>query len=142
MKKPISPDKTRSTAARNSILNCLVNFREPVDYSQIMDYLKNDGMDINKTTVYRQLDSMVKNGLIQQIDLGEGKKRFEIISCHHHHLLCTNCNKIECIEFTEDLHSQMAQISDSTDFKITGHMLEFFGLCKNCQTKTNEVTNA
>lgn len=129
----ILPQNGRLTVARESIWNCFAQQKEPLDYSQILSYLNSRGINVNKTTIYRQLDYFQENGLIQELDLGEGKKRYEILSRHHHHLLCTKCNKVECIEFEEDFSSQIVEISKSTNFKVTGHMLEFLGICEKCQ---------
>ena len=109
----------------------------PVDYGQIMTYLEMNGRKVNKTTVYRQLDSLIRKGQIQELDFGEGKKRYELLKDHHHHLICTGCNKVQCVEIEENFKEQEAEIGRKTDFRITGHMLEFFGLCSSCQGRTN-----
>jgi len=137
-----STDKNRSTTARKAILICFSKQQEPIDYEQIMSFLTDNLVLVNKTTVYRQLDSLQKNGIIQEIDLGEGKKRYEITSRHHHHLLCSRCKKIECIEFHENLDPQLSEISKSTKFKVTGHILEFLGICEQCQQKIGGINHA
>jgi len=135
------PKNNRVSAARSTILDCFCYYKAPIDYAQIMAYLLKNLVLVNKTTIYRQLDYLQKNKIIQEIDLGEGKKRYEIISAHHHHLRCTNCNKIECIEFKENFNPQLAEISKLSNFKVTGHELEFTGLCSLCQKQCKGVKN-
>jgi len=108
---------------------------EPADYNQIMDYLNKNGIKVNKTTIYRNLNALLAENKITELDFGEGKKRYELNKNHHHHLICNICKKIECFEIKQDLHEQETEISKNTDFKITSHMLEFFGICKDCQQK-------
>jgi Fe2+ or Zn2+ uptake regulation protein len=129
----------RQTPVRQALCDYFKSYDEPADYIQIMEFLDSSGRRVNKTTVYRQLDFLVESEIIQELDFGEGKKRYELAKSHHHHLLCTSCDKIECIAFAEDLHSQEAEILKTTHFKVTGHMLEFFGICKKCQNKENKL---
>ena len=126
----------RLTPARNAICSFLKNHQEPVDYEQILAFLKKHKLRVNKTTVYRQLDSLLKEGLIQELDFGEGKKRYEMKQeHHHHHLLCTNCHKVECVDIKDDFHNEEKKILRNNNFKVKSHVLEFFGICGNCQEK-------
>lgn len=88
------------------------------------------------STVYRSLESLVKAGLVQVVDLGDGERRYELIKPgeHHHHLICESCKSSvhldEClIDDFED------SIRDTYGFKIKNHILEIFGTCKQCLGK-------
>ncbi|PKL31864.1 transcriptional repressor [Candidatus Saccharibacteria bacterium HGW-Saccharibacteria-1] len=109
------------------------NLTQPADYCQIMEHLDKIGLKVNKTTVYRNLNTLLVENKITELDFGEGKKRYELRQNHHHHLVCNQCKKIECFEIIQDLHQQEAEIAKNTEFKITSHVLEFFGTCKVCQ---------
>jgi Fe2+ or Zn2+ uptake regulation protein len=134
----IRPENSRITPVRKALQGFFEKQEIPVDYAQIMAYLEKNALKVNKTTVYRQLDFLLEQGLIQELDFGEGKKRYELKKEHHHHLICTDCNKVECIEIKENFKGQEAEINKKTNFKISGHMLEFFGQCGSCQRKTNK----
>ena len=109
-----------------NVLTVLEKQKYPVDASSLVKKL-----DVNKTTVYRQLEKYIAEGKILEVELGDGKKRYEIKSLdHHHHLICNNCGKLEDIEFDES--QIMQQIVSKTEFKIEKHNLEFFGLCSKC----------
>ena len=141
--KPEKPQQVlhnnnRVTTARSAILDCFYQHNEPIDYSQIMAFLSDNQIFVNKTTVYRQIGYLENNEIIQELDLGEGKKRYEISSVHHHHLRCTSCNKIECIKFKENFKTRLARISKLSKFKVTGYTLEFVGLCEQCQKTAQE----
>lgn len=123
----------RITPARMATCAYFETQSEPVDYGQVLNYLKDNNVSVNKTTVYRQLDYLLQKGLIRELDFGEGKKRYELAKGHHHHLICVNCNDIQCVEIKEDFEDQEIEIGKKTNFKISGHRLEFFGLCSACQ---------
>lgn len=86
------------------------------------------------TTIYRSLESLVEQGLVQAVQLGDGEKRFELITPgeHHHHLVCQSCKDSVHLDqcLIDDLQSA---IQSKYHFEVRGHILEIFGLCKNCR---------
>lgn len=109
-----------------NVLSVLEKQKYPVDVSSLVKKL-----DVNKTTVYRQLEKYIAEGKIIEVELGDGKKRYELKSLdHHHHLICNTCGKLEDIEFDES--QIMKQVGSKTKFKIEKHSLEFFGICAEC----------
>jgi Fur family ferric uptake transcriptional regulator len=59
---------------------------------------------------------------------------------HHHHLVCTGCNRI--IDYTDFVNEEVEllkqiekRLSEKHDFKITKHMIQFYGLCQDCHRK-------
>lgn len=124
----------KNTPARTAINDFLSTSDTPVDVDQIIRYLRSQKLNTNKVTVYRNIDSMLENGTINRLEFGEGKFRYEIVKNHHHHLICTNCGKIEDIEI--DLTKEFEkEILKKKKFLVKSHSLEFFGLCKSCQNK-------
>ncbi len=90
------------------------------------------------TTVYRALDALLKFGLIQAVDIGDGEKRYEAIEPgeHHHHLICTSCLKSihldECF-----VNAIKDRIENRHGFVAESHVLEIFGLCGGCASQVN-----
>jgi Fe2+ or Zn2+ uptake regulation protein len=125
----------RETPIRHKIVDFINNSTEPIDFIKINEYLNNNGIDANKTTIYRQLNSLVEDNDINEIDFGEGKKRYESRRGHHHHLYCTKCKKAFCININDNFSKEEAIIYQKNNFKVLGHTLEFFGICQNCQNK-------
>ncbi len=102
--------------------------------SQMQDLLKFSGLIPNKTTLYREIEFLMGNSVIQEVELGDGKKRYERTSGeHHHHLVCTICKAIDDVALESDLDSFEKNIEDTKKFKVTRHSLEFFGICNSCQ---------
>ncbi len=122
----------KNTPARSAISNFLINSPSPVDAEQIINYLRSKRLHTNKVTVYRYLDALFKGGILDRIDFGEGKYRYEFKKEHHHHLICNKCARVEDVsgEYLSDLESK---IRKENGFLIKSHSLEFYGLCKNCQ---------
>lgn len=130
--KKSSPDSPRPKV-REEILFTLQNSPTPLSAEHILKTLKRKKSTLNKTTVYRALDAMLRHAEIREVQFSERKKRFEIENTkHHHHLVCTKCESVKDIVLPYDLAEDEQKIQKQTGFKIHKHALEFFGTCANC----------
>lgn len=120
----------RFTKPRKLVFKSLEHFKKPVTVKEIFQYLKRS---IDLTSIYRTLELMKSSGVVNEIDFGDDKKRYELTNKnkHHHHLICKNCGDIEDIEMSES--KLLDTIKHKSKFAISEHKLEFFGLCPNCQ---------
>ena len=104
---------------------------------EIYSIVKESFPDIGLATVYRTLDLLAELGILQKMDFGDGKARFELNDedvHHHHHLICLSCGKVE--EFDLDLLESLEEsISKKTGFDIINHRLKFYGYCSECKDK-------
>lgn len=121
------------TKVRETILQILSSTATPLSVSEILLKLKAKKLTPNKTTVYREIEFLTGLNLVSSVDFGDGKKRYERISDHHHHIVCITCKKVVDIPMARDLDIKESQILTKFKFKPVGHSLEFFGLCQNCQ---------
>lgn len=127
----------RMTKARVQMIDILANAKSPLTAAEIGSLLTKRDVEVNRTTVYRELDFLLREGLLLEVDLLDGKKRYELHDedHHHHHLVCVKCNDIRCVELPEDLEVLESKIHRQHKFKVQHHVLEFFGLCSRCQAK-------
>ena len=88
---------------------------------------------IGRVTVYRTLDLLSKLNLVCRVH-AEGRCRSYMMrrpTEHHHHLICSGCGKV--IDFTNcSLSETEKKLSQESGFDIKGHLLEFYGLCRDC----------
>ncbi len=118
----------RMTPIRKNIVEILYQAKSPLSVGDILTRLK-----ANKTTVYREMDSLLYHGLLNSIDLGDGTKRYELSTKgHHHHLICIKCKSITELHLADDFTKEEALIASQEKFKVLRHALEFFGLCQSC----------
>ena len=122
----------KKTPARLMVLEYLNNSESPVDAGQIINYLRKKHLETNKVTVYRILDFLFKNQIIERVEFGEGKYRYELKKNHHHHLICTNCGRVQDVEIGV-IEKLEKEIQKDKNFRVQSHSLEFFGLSSNCQ---------
>lgn len=124
----------RKSRLRRGLLPLLTKHPLPLDAPAILSLLRREGVVVNKTSLYRELTLLMEQHIVQATDFGDGKQRFELVKDHHHHLICTNCGRVEDLPLAGDLDIVERSLIRRRDFFTTSHRLEFFGLCKNCHS--------
>ena len=83
---------------------------------------------ISIATVYRTMRLLEDAQVIERVDLGDGRARYEEATAdHHHHLIDTRTGRI--IEFASpELEAMKERIARELGYKIVGHRLEIYGV--------------
>lgn len=133
----------RLTLPRKAILEALSNTDKHLSVEDIYFNVHKNYPKIGMATIYRTLDLLISWGIVHKFDFGDNKARYELIDDpkglgHHHHLICTSCKKIiDYTDFIDDeilfLNKTEAALSRKHNFVINNHIIEFYGLCENCQ---------
>lgn len=126
----------KNTKHRTTILELLKDVKQPITAEQIYCELKEKNISINLSTVYRTLETLSDKDLILKHSVtNENKAVFEYNNrVHKHYLVCMGCKKILSIENCP-LHDYEKTLEQKTDFIITGHKLDIYGYCPECQKK-------
>ena len=123
----------RATPARIALLNLLETTEKPLDVQSMIDYLYKKHIQTDPATVFRIMNMFMEKGIVKQIQLNEGKARYELSSNgDHHHLVCKSCGAIEDISDC-NINALEKDIKKKKKFIVTSHSLEFFGVCEDCQ---------
>lgn len=87
---------------------------------------------VNASTVYRNLDVLVEDGLVLRTDLGDAKAYFEPAHEHaHHHLVCERCGAVAHVH--DDVLADVAtRIRDRTGFRVGSREVTLHGVCRAC----------
>jgi Fur family ferric uptake transcriptional regulator len=124
----------RMTRQRKIILRELKQVKTHPSADEIYVMVRRYLPRISLGTVYRNLETLAQLGEIKKIEIGGSLKRFDGNMSEHYHVHCMGCDRIddvpESIHF--DFNRKMAEI---TQFQISGHRLEFIGLCPDCAEK-------
>ncbi len=122
------------TGPRQAILEVLRKHASPLTNREIRAALGKEDCDL--ATIYRNMHTLEKMGLVRRYDFGDGAARFELTSegdtTHHHHIVCTRCGLIVEVDdcFPEEFQ---AVVASRHGFVGVSHRLEFFGICPKCQ---------
>lgn len=129
----LSQQGYKKTRVRETIISHLSVLKKPLDVLAIQRFFEKQKLVVNKSTIYREIQFLEAHGVIVEINFGDGKKRYEIAGLpHHHHLICTNCQKVEDVFIEKDLVNVERKIKKEKSFVIKHYSLEFFGVCKSC----------
>ncbi|NLL06543.1 MAG: transcriptional repressor [Clostridiaceae bacterium] len=121
------------TKSRKVIIDVLVKTEIPLSAEEIFLLVKESGASTNLSTVYRTLDLLESKGLLDKCIMSEGKARYQLVlEGHKHHITCTSCYKSIPISVCP-LEALEKDLVNKTNFNITGHKLEVYGLCPKCR---------
>jgi Fur family ferric uptake transcriptional regulator len=122
----------RRSAAREAILRALVAKRKPVSVQDVAAHIKTEGKSFNKTTLYREIETLKRAGHIKELMLRNDVALYELAGPHHHHLTCVSCGDVRAVHLHESICHEERAIAKKEGFKILEHSFEFFGLCPKC----------
>ena len=83
------------TPQRIAILEAIYILNNHPTAEMIMDYIKDTHPGISSATIYKVLDALVENQLINRVKTEKGIKRYDGITENHHHLYCSESEEIE-----------------------------------------------
>ncbi len=128
----------RFSFVRNFILSSLDRNKRPLSVSNFQKLAKAKKLSANKTTIYRELNSLKKEGIILEMQLRDNKRWYELaVREHHHHIVCIKCDKVEDFTGCDSKKLINKALTQAPDFaEITNHTVDFWGLCKTCAKKT------
>ena len=126
----------RFSKVREGIVAVLDGVCEGMSVPDILKRLEKKGFGANKTTVYRELATLQKEGIVKELHFGENKKRYELVrEDHHHHVICVACDAVQDVAMDGDLDRREKEIEKKQGFTILRHSLEFYGMCSKCSKK-------
>ncbi|MXW42867.1 MAG: transcriptional repressor [Acidimicrobiia bacterium] len=92
-----------------------------------------------QSSVYRNLNVLVRSGVIRRINTGGDHAYFELaepLLAHHHHLICMSCGAIQDIYLTSEVEMlvdrNLAEVALESGFTPIYHNLDLHGHCANC----------
>ena len=118
----------KMTEQRRVISRVLSAATDHPDVEQVYRRAADIDSKISIATVYRTVRLLEDAGVIERLDFGDGRARFEESRDeHHHHLI--NVQTGEVIEFNSDeLEAVKQRIARALGFELLGHRLELYGV--------------
>lgn len=111
---------------------------EHLTAEEVHGIVKQINPEIGLATVYRTLQLLSELNLIDKLNLDDGVVRYEIgemdMKHRHHHLICEVCGSIEGVE-DDMLDTLEDEFFEKYGFKVTDHVVKFYGVCKSCSEK-------
>ena len=84
-------------------------------------------------TVYRNLNILIEQGLINKIEFGSTFDRYDANIEPHYHFICERCGSIKDLPMPID-NELNEKLERETGLKAKKHRIEYYGLCDKCST--------
>ena len=108
----------------------IVELIDSADDHPDVDTIYRRAIDIDDTislaTIYRTVSLLEQAELIEKIEVGDGKARYELARGHHEHLVDVDSGEIHEL-FHAELEAVKEKIAQDKGFDLVGHRLELFG---------------
>lgn len=124
----------RLSEPRKRIMKLMEMADKPLSPLAIHRLLREQGVHLGLVSVYRTLELFLSLGLISQVFQPDGLVGYLPTSFgHHHFIVCQNCHKAMEFLGSEDMQELIERIHTETHYQVRDHLLQFYGLCPECQ---------
>jgi Fur family ferric uptake transcriptional regulator len=125
------------THARLTVLDVIERSGGHLTSTELLEKVNAVDSTIGRASVFRSLDLFTRLSIVRPtyIDSSVTPTYVLLPDGHHHHVICTSCSRV--IEFDEcGLQALEHELEQRLNVRLTGHLLEFYGLCADCQNNT------
>jgi Fur family ferric uptake transcriptional regulator len=118
----------RMTGPRRVIADVLERSNDHPDVDELYRRISAVDPRISLATVYRTVKLFEENGILEKVDFGDGRARYEDAERDHHdHLIDLNTGQV--IEFIDpEIEALQEKIAARLGYKLKGHKLELYGV--------------
>ncbi len=118
----------RMTSQRKIIAQVLEDTADHPDVEELYTRASKIDPTISIATVYRTVKLFDEAGILDKLEFGDGRARYEDAEREHHdHLIDINSGSV--IEFVDsDIEKLQEKIANKLGYKLMGHKLELYGV--------------
>ncbi len=128
--------RQRYTGGRRALVTLLLGAGRPLTIAEL---LRTDP-SWSQSSLYRNLGVLESCGVVVRLPSTDGVARFEVteeLSHHHHHLVCSDCGRLDDVELPAKveatLHAVTAEAGLAHGYEVAEHRLELIGRCSACR---------
>ena len=134
MKQPIDIEALcaerglRITEQRRIIARVLSESTDHPDVERLHERAVQHDAGISIATVYRTVRLFEEAGILDRLDFGDGRARYEAApEAHHDHMIDVETGKV--VEFVDpELEALQRRIAERLGFRLVDHRMELFGV--------------
>lgn len=131
--------KEYTTLKRNAVYEYLkINYENAVSVLDIMDYLIEQDISMNITSVYRYLDKLYDQRKILKFVADKGNMTLYQYSgteseCNNHlHMQCVKCGKVTHLD-CEFMNNMYTHLEKEHGYRLMCSNSVLYGVCNNCE---------
>ncbi len=140
IRKKFRDNNLKSTPQRTAIYQALVHSTAHPTAEDLFTQVSPTFPMLSVNTVYYTLGVLRTAGLIQEVNIGHDRARFDANLSPHHHLICVGCHTI--VDVMDPRLNRLSSPSGiPKDFEITSHQVAFRGYCGTCRRSQAPMTS-
>ncbi len=125
----------RLSAARRLVLEAIYTAEGPVKADEIAGGLDGRLPRSDLASVYRNLETLERLGLVRHVHVGHGPGRYERVGPQRDYLVCERCQTIASLP-REQLEAARRAIAQVTGFSVRFDHFPLTGLCPGCSGRS------
>ncbi len=131
----------KSTPQRTAIYQALVHSTAHPTAEDLFAQVSPAYPMLSLNTVYYTLGVLRTAGLVQEVNIGHKRARFDANLSPHHHVICLGCQTILDV-MDPRLNCLTSPSGLPKDFEITNHQVAFRGYCGPCRRSRSPKTTS
>lgn len=108
----------KATPQRLCVLKELDKKKHPT-IEHLYEALREENPSMSLATVYKNLSTLKEKGIVIEVNISDGKMRYDICTYPHIHLVCEHCGMIQDVSYDETLNSYEKELEKREKVKIT-----------------------
>ena len=125
----------KATPQRLCVLKELEKKMHPT-IDDLYEALRRENPSMSLATVYKNIGTLKEKGIVIEVNISDGKMRYDIYSKPHIHLLCTRCHSISDMDYDEDLFDYQVKLEKNQAIEI--ERLDIIASTKKCKFCENQ----
>ena len=128
----------RYTPLREALVRALAHAGRPLTVPEIVVAAP----DLPQSSAYRNVTTLIDAGVVRRVIGTDDHGRFELteeLSGHHHHLICSECGKVEDLHPPTELELVLGSLAEAAasqqGYQLLEHRLDLVGLCSECRSR-------
>ncbi len=117
----------KSTPQRMAMLG-IMEAKGHADIDEIYQEIKKDFVSISLATVYKNINTMLDAGIIEEIKVPQKKSKFEIAKHKHSHFVCEKCGEVYDVQKPKKLDIELPEGFEPREASVM-----IVGVCKKCR---------
>ena len=125
--------KLKNTKLRNVLINIFEDSEVAQSYKAIIENKNITSLNPNKSTIYRELETLCQKGYLRSIATSGGFNIFEKKLDFHPHLICEQCQTVQCWNTDSTIiETSIEQILRSQNINFSEIKLDIMTVCAKC----------
>lgn len=120
---------------REEILEVIKSTKTHPTAEEIYNMVTKIDAKISKSTVYRNINILVEENVIEKVVMPVGPDRFDYIHEQHHHAVCTICGKVYDFVYNFNTDEIAETIKKQSGIETNANIITINGICNNCKSK-------